>query len=323
MTPATPDTLDLKLLQALELDGRAPFSRIAQVLGVSDQTIARRFRRLRTTVNLRVTGMVDDSRLGRAGWIVRLGCAPNTAARPAAVIAGRPDTHYVDLAAGGTEVVCAIRPRSSRERDELLLERLQGTPHVTAVDAHCVLHAYYGNSLRRLRKISALEPAEEAALRAPAPAPAATPFALDATDQAMLEVLRRQGRSPLTDLQAAAGLSETAVKKRLERLRSTGVLYFAVEYGSEPLGQGVGALVWLITAPRALAETGRFFAAQPEVRFAAAVTGRTNLVLSVLCRTVGDLYTFLSEKVGGQRDVDAAETVITLRRVKTLTPEPR
>ncbi|MFE7233507.1 Lrp/AsnC family transcriptional regulator [Streptomyces sp. NPDC057596] len=165
MTPATPDTLDLKLLQALELDGRAPFSRIAQVLGVSDQTIARRFRRLRTTVNLRVTGMVDDSRLGRAGWIVRLGCAPNTAARPAAVIAGRPDTHYVDLAAGGTEVVCAIRPRSSRERDELLLERLQGTPHVTAVDAHCVLHAYYGNSLRRLRKISALEPAEEAALR--------------------------------------------------------------------------------------------------------------------------------------------------------------
>ncbi|MFE7233508.1 Lrp/AsnC family transcriptional regulator [Streptomyces sp. NPDC057596] len=127
----------------------------------------------------------------------------------------------------------------------------------------------------------------------------------------------------MTDLQAAAGLSETAVKKRLERLRSTGVLYFAVEYGSEPLGQGVGALVWLITAPRALAETGRFFAAQPEVRFAAAVTGRTNLVLSVLCRTVGDLYTFLSEKVGDQRDVDAAETVITLRRVKTLTPEPR
>ncbi|MFI1287823.1 hypothetical protein ACH4VM_04890 [Streptomyces sp. NPDC020792] len=46
-------------------------------------------------------------------------------------------------------------------------------------------------------------------------------------------------------------------------------------------------------------------------------------MLPVLCRTVGDLYTFLSEKVGGQRDVDAAETVITLRRLKTLTPEPR
>ncbi|WP_324606140.1 AsnC family protein [Streptomyces griseus] len=32
-----PDALDLKLLQALQLDGRAPFNRIADVLGVSDR----------------------------------------------------------------------------------------------------------------------------------------------------------------------------------------------------------------------------------------------------------------------------------------------
>ena len=47
--PGTLDALDLKLLHALQIDGRAPFSRIAEVLGVSDQTVARRFRRLRTT----------------------------------------------------------------------------------------------------------------------------------------------------------------------------------------------------------------------------------------------------------------------------------
>ncbi|WP_406358339.1 Lrp/AsnC family transcriptional regulator [Streptomyces sp. NBC_01635] len=153
--PSSLGSLDLKLLQALELDGRASFSRIAQVLGVSDQTVARRFRRLRTTVNLRVTDMTDESRLGRDGWIVRLGCSRNTASQLAGAIAGRPDTHYVDLAAGGTEVVCAISPRSSRERDGLLLERLPRIPHVTSVGAHCVLRSYYGSSLRRLRKINA------------------------------------------------------------------------------------------------------------------------------------------------------------------------
>ncbi|WP_081235719.1 hypothetical protein [Streptomyces viridosporus] len=35
------------------------------------------------------------------------------------------------------------------------------------------------------------------------------------------------------------------------------------------------------------------------------------------------LYRFLSEKVGALADVHTAETVLTLRRVKTLTPEPR
>jgi DNA-binding Lrp family transcriptional regulator len=317
----TLDTLDLKLLQALELDARAPFSRIAQVLGVSDQTVARRFRRLRTTANLRVTGMVDDSRLGRSSWIARLGCTRNTAAHLAAALAARPDTHYVDLAAGGTEVICALRPRSRRERDDLLLDRLPRTPHVSSVSVHCILHVYYGNALRWLRKISALEPEEETALRTPAPALAGSSVTLDVTDHTVLETLRHDGRAPLTDLQRATGLSETAVKKRLERLRATGVLYLAVEYDHEPLGQGIEAVVWLTVAPHALAETGRAVATRPEVRFAAAVTGRSNLVLSLLCRTTDDLYAFLDRRIGALGGVHTAETVLTLRRVKTLTME--
>lgn len=322
MAPPTLDVLDLKLLQALELDGRAPFSRIAHVLGVSDQTVARRFRRLRSTARLRVTGMIDDSRLGRTSWIVRLGCTGNAAPQLASALARRPDVHYVDLAAGGTEVVCAIKPRTGQERDDLLLERLQRTPHVTSVGTHCILRTYYGNSLRWLRKISALDPEEEAALRTPAPVPLAAPVALDAAEHTMLEVLRRDGRATLTELQAATGLSEAAAKRRLERLRSTGVLYLAVEYDHEPLGHGIEALCWLTVAPHALAKAGRAVAGHPEVRFAAAVTGRTNLAISVLCRTTDDLYDFLTEKIGAHGDVHTAETVLTLRRVKSLTTEP-
>ena len=41
------DDLDGQLLHCLAVDGRASFSEIAAVLGVSDQTVARRYRRLR------------------------------------------------------------------------------------------------------------------------------------------------------------------------------------------------------------------------------------------------------------------------------------
>ncbi|WP_228639231.1 Lrp/AsnC family transcriptional regulator [Microtetraspora sp. AC03309] len=319
--PQTLDVLDLKLLQALELDGRAPFSRIAQVLGVSDQTVARRFRRLRTTARLRVTGMTDDSRLGRAGWIVRLGCTPDVSVRLASALARRPDTQYVDLVSGGTEVLCAMRPRSRQERDELLLERLQRTPRVTSVSAHCILHSFYGGPFGWLRKTSALEPDEEAALRAPAAAPAAAPVVLDAADEALLGALRSDGRATLTELQAATGQSEAVVKRRLDRLRATGVLYFAVEYDHEPLGHGVEAMCWLTVAPHALAEAGQALAGHPEVRFAGAITGEANLAVSVLCRTTGDLYAYLSEKVGALPGVQTVETALVLRRVKALTYE--
>lgn len=151
------------------------------------------------------------------------------------------------------------------------------------------------------------------------PAPSASPVVLDAADQAVPAAPRRDGRASLTEPQKVTGLSETAVKRRLERLRGTGVLYLAVEHDSEPLGQGVQALLWLTVAPGALAEAGAAVAGLSEVRSAAAVTGRTDLVVSALCRTTDDLYTFLSERINGLAGVHTAETVITPRRVKTLT----
>jgi hypothetical protein len=110
-TPAL-DPLDLQVLHALQLNGRAPFSRIATVLGVSDQTVARRYRHLRTTANVRVLGMTDESLLGQQNWIVRLHCVPDVAEQLADALAKRPDTLYVSLMSGGTEVFCGMKPRS-------------------------------------------------------------------------------------------------------------------------------------------------------------------------------------------------------------------
>ena len=79
--PSRLDDVDRSLVHALQVDGRAPFGRIAEVLGVSDQTIARRYRRLRSAGALRVVGSVDARRLGYASWAIRLRCAPTPPAR--------------------------------------------------------------------------------------------------------------------------------------------------------------------------------------------------------------------------------------------------
>jgi DNA-binding Lrp family transcriptional regulator len=39
------DEVDHNIIHALRIDGRAPFSRIASVLGVSTQTVSRRYGR--------------------------------------------------------------------------------------------------------------------------------------------------------------------------------------------------------------------------------------------------------------------------------------
>lgn len=125
-------SLDRKLLQALELDGRAPFSRIARVLGVSGHTIARRFRRLRITAGLRVTGMTDDGRLGRDSWIVRLGCTPSCSASsaPRASPRSAPTASCAPTSAARSAAFQPGRPRPlpHHRRPLHLPERKTGRP---------------------------------------------------------------------------------------------------------------------------------------------------------------------------------------------------
>ncbi|MFC8676986.1 Lrp/AsnC family transcriptional regulator [Streptomyces griseorubiginosus] len=316
------DPLDLKLLHALQLDGRAPFNRIAAVLGVSDHTVARRYRRLRDSVRLRVLGVTDGSRLGRDTWIVRLRCTPDIAPQLADALARRPDTAYLGLISGGTEVMCGMKPRSRQERDELLFGRLPRSPSVTSVSAHCVLRHFYGGPLSLPSKIDALGPEEEAALRPPSTDRREAPLSLDQTDERLLAVLRHDGRAPLTELQSATGLSEGVVKRRLDRLRSTGVLYIDTQFDHEPLGHAVEAMLWLTVAPAALAAVGSALAEHREVRFAAATTGQANVVAATLHRGTAELYTYLSDRIGVLEGVQSVETALILRQVKEYTYEP-
>lgn len=81
------DDVDQGLVHALHVDGRAPFTRIADVLGVSTQTVSRRYQRLRADAGLRVVGLPDPHLAGYTQWIVRLTAAPTTAGELARSVA--------------------------------------------------------------------------------------------------------------------------------------------------------------------------------------------------------------------------------------------
>ncbi|MEV6896287.1 AsnC family protein [Amycolatopsis sp. NPDC051372] len=91
------DDLDRRLTHAFQLDGRVPFSRLAEVLGVSDQTVARRYHRLRSAGVVRVVGVPEVTRLGRVQWLLRVRCMPDAAGVIATALARRDDTSWVSL----------------------------------------------------------------------------------------------------------------------------------------------------------------------------------------------------------------------------------
>jgi DNA-binding Lrp family transcriptional regulator len=322
-SPGTgPASLDLRLLQALELDARAPFSRIAAVLGVSDQTVARRFRKLRAEAGLRVVAVrAAGADRGLDHWVLRLRCAPEASPAIAEALARRADTAWIGLTSGGTEVICMTRARSRDESDELLLGKLPRTPHIVEIRAHQILHRFYGGPDGWAAKSGALTPDEVAAL-GPGPPPRRGPLRIAAEDEPLVAALQRDGRATYPELRAVTGRSESAVKRRLAQLLGSGAVFVDVEFDCAYFGFGSPVLLSITAAPRALHAVGEALAAHREIAFAAATSGPANLMAVVLTRDSADLYRYLSGRLGALDGVEHVESMPFLRRVKQLTHLP-
>lgn len=313
------DKLDRAVVHALQINGRATFARIAKVLGTSEHTVSRRYRRLRSGGVLRVVGIPDAQRLGRVEWFLRLRCLPGGALPIAQALAGRDDISWVMLSSAGTEIICLSTTRSRGERDALLLGTMPKTRQIVEVEAACVLHTFYGGPTGwngRARQLSAAQVTALTDLPVPETPIRHGRVSLDPQDERMLAELRRDGRSSLTDLAASLNCSVSAVSRRLDRLTASGLLYFDVEVPPELLGFSVEALLWIQVESASLHNTGQAVAAHPQVAYAAATSSTTNLLLAVGCRDIEELYEYISHEISYAPGVRAVQTAVVIRNIK-------
>ncbi|HEY0811870.1 MAG TPA: AsnC family transcriptional regulator [Pseudonocardia sp.] len=305
------DDLDRRLLHALQVDGRAPFRRIGEVLGVSDQTVARRYARLRSSRALRVLGL-SDAGADEVQWILRVRATPEAAADVADALARLPDTSWISLCSGGTEILGTVYGAGV---DPLLLEALPRTRQVLDVAAYQVLHIFYGGAGEPYTKHGPLTEAQVAHLREHLPRPARAPH-VDDIDRRLLEVLHGDGRATVDELMGATGISAGTVRRRLHDLRAGGVLHFDVDVDFGALELPVHTMLWLTVAAAHIDEAGRQLARHPEVAFAAAVTGPANIVANLATRDAASVYEYLTTAVPALPGVGAVETLPVLRSVK-------
>jgi DNA-binding Lrp family transcriptional regulator len=322
----TVDDLDRQLAQCLATEGRASFSAIAALLGVSDQTVARRYRRLRSAGLLRVVGLKWDRSPHAGHWFLRLRCVPGSGETIAATLAERRDTAWVQLLSGDTEVLCALREDGSGG-SESLLTRLPRSSRIVEVSAYSRLHIFTRGE-DALGFIDALPGERVESLRFPACAGPDGPGSPDAAgavevtelDQALFAALALDGRTPYADLATGTGWSETRVRRRMDQLRAAGMLYFKLELDRPTFGFHSAAWLWLSVPPSYLAETGAALAKFPEIAHAYATTGPANLAACAICRDEESLYQFLTAKVGGLPGVERLETSPIIRTVKQASP---
>ncbi len=313
------DRLDEQIVRGLQLSPRIPFRRLAEVLDVSEQTVARRYRTLQRNGVLRVIAIVDPTALGESDWFVRVKTRPDATLDLGRALGQRADIAWVSVSAGGSELVCAVRSHSQEQRERLLLDRLPRTAAVLDLSASVILRRFVGGSASDWMGLQDALTADQRARLAGDAEPRRDPrpgAVLTPSDYAMLRVLATDGRAPIGALARAAGCSPGRAARRLDTLLRTGVVYQDVDLAAAALGYRTSAYLWLTVAPSRLHETCAALSTHRETPFVAAISGRANVVASVTCRSLSDLYRYVTERVGAIDGVQSFEVSPVLRRLK-------
>ncbi|MFG1820086.1 Lrp/AsnC family transcriptional regulator [Kribbella sp. NPDC049174] len=138
---------------------------------------------------------------------------------------------------------------------------------------------------------------------------------MDDTSKAIIEQLQLDGRRSYAAIGKAVGLSEAAVRQRVQRLTEAGVMQVVAVTDPLELGFDRQAMIG-IKAEGALEPIADELAKMDEVEYVVITAGSFDLLAEVLCESDEHLLRVLSERIRQIEGVKATETFVYLKLVK-------
>jgi Lrp/AsnC family transcriptional regulator for asnA, asnC and gidA len=137
---------------------------------------------------------------------------------------------------------------------------------------------------------------------------------LDDADRTIIELLQADGRMPFTKVAAAVGLTEGAIRQRVQRLTDTGVMQIVAV--TDPLSLGVRRVAMVgIRVTGDVERTAADLVAFAEVEYLIATSGRYDVMIEVIVDDDEHLMRLLSTLRSGD-DIAEVESFVCLKMFK-------
>jgi len=140
---------------------------------------------------------------------------------------------------------------------------------------------------------------------------------VDQLDLKILETLRLDASLPFTEIAKRFKISESTVRKRVERLIREGVIKkFTVTVNPAKIGFNTVAIVGVDVDPSKLLEVAQKLCEIPETVYVATSTGDHMIMTEIWTRDGRELTRILSEKIGSIEGVKKICPSIILEKLK-------
>jgi Lrp/AsnC family transcriptional regulator for asnA, asnC and gidA len=138
---------------------------------------------------------------------------------------------------------------------------------------------------------------------------------LDALDRALISKLQADGRASYAALAKAVGLSEAAVRQRVQRLLASGVMQIVAV--TDPLTVNLARQAMVgIRVDGDTREVARRLADIPEVDYVVLSAGTFDILCEVTCEDDDSLIELLNSQIRGVPGIRSTETFVYLKLIK-------
>lgn len=148
-------------------------------------------------------------------------------------------------------------------------------------------------------------------------------ISFDELDHSLIQELQRNGRQTNLELALKLGVSETTIRRRIERLLNENVINIVAVPNLYKVGYGIKAIIVLEVELSKIDEIMGKLAKYPNVHYLAQSTGRYNMIFWALFPTTNDLGEFVRidlAQMGGVLESSILTEVQLLKRSHEWVP---
>lgn len=313
------DALDRRIVAALQRDGRASWTTLAEQCGTSGPTAARRVQHLIENGMVRVAVMpglsVEET---REFFFIRLGCRQGAALEAAAHLAARDDVRFVTLVTGPYDVIAEVESPREVGSYHRLVRELRSIDGIERVSSDLILHVYkVGHDWAR----GLIEPEEPVGVTHPVPR--GDPSTMDEVDHAILRHLHEDGRASFAEVSEVLAVNESTVRRRFERMLTSGLAQIVTLVPAAALGFESEVQLQIDVDPAHLTAVAETLGRHRKVRYLALTLGSNALVCEVIATSTKDLYEFMTSQLTALDGIlgwSASVELLTIKRGFVETP---
>ncbi|WP_448263654.1 Lrp/AsnC family transcriptional regulator [Microbacterium aurum] len=284
-SPAELDSLNRRLIDELQRNGRVAYAEVGRRLGVSEKTVRRRVLRLLEERSITIAAVTHPAALGFEAMALALirvegNYAPD---RLAQTFAQFPEVDYVTVTTGPFAVQVELVGVDATELNAAVNDRIRPVPGVASVELLPYLRLHYQQArfAHEDRPADGIRPSE-----------------LDHIDRAIINYLAEDGRSSFLQIADELSISEAKVRFRYGKLLESGA--FRVMGIVNPLRLGYSYTSWILVKVGAggrAQDVAEALTLLPAVSYVVLTAGRCDVLAEVVAVSGEELLTVLDEHI--------------------------